>query len=103
MVRALMDDNAQALKPGQNVEATVVAAAPGTSGGWRVPNAALSRQDGKVLLFVKTAQGFRAQTATLVYEGAKESAIRGDLTAADEIAVHGVAGLKGMLMGLGGQ
>jgi RND family efflux transporter MFP subunit len=103
MVRALMDDNAQALKPGQNVEATVVAAAPGASGGWRVPNTAISRQDGKLLLFVKTAQGFRAQTATLVYEGPKESAIRADLTNGDEIAVGGIAGLKGMLMGLGGQ
>lgn len=103
MVRALVDDNAQNLKPGQNVEATVVAAAPGASGGWRVPNAALSRQDGKLLLFVKTPAGFRAQSATLIYEGAKESAIRADLSEDDEVAVRGIAALKGMLMGLGAQ
>ncbi|MFO1205278.1 MAG: efflux RND transporter periplasmic adaptor subunit [Burkholderiales bacterium] len=102
MVRALIDDNAQTLKPGQNVEATVVAAAPGTSGGWRVPNTALLRQDGKLLLFVRTPQGFRAQVATLVYEGAKESAIRAQLASGDEVVVRGIAGLKGMLMGLGG-
>lgn len=102
MVRALIDDNAQTLKPGQNVEATVVAAAPGAGGGWRVPNTALMRQGGKLLLFVKTAQGFRAQVVTAVYEGAKESAIRADLASGDEVVVRGVAGLKGMLMGLGG-
>ena len=40
MVRALIDDNAQNLKPGQNVEATVVAAAPpvgAAAGGCRTP------------------------------------------------------------------
>jgi membrane fusion protein, heavy metal efflux system len=103
MVRALIDDNARNLKPGQNVEATVVAAAPGTGGGWRVPNAALSRQEGNLLLFVKTPTGFRAQTATLIHEGVKESAISADLAESDEIAVRGVAALKGMLVGLGAQ
>jgi multidrug efflux pump subunit AcrA (membrane-fusion protein) len=103
MVRALVDENAQNLKPGQNVEATVVAAASGGGGGWRVANSALSHQEGKVLLFVKTAEGFRAQTATLIYEGAKESAINADLREDDEVAVRGIAALKGMLAGLGAQ
>jgi RND family efflux transporter MFP subunit len=103
MVRALISENAQNLKPGQNVEATVVAAAPGAGGGWRVPNSALSRQEGKLLLFVKTPDGFRAQSATLIYEGARESAITADLKESDEIAVRGLAALKGMLAGLGAQ
>ncbi len=103
MVRALIDDNAQNLKPGQNVEATVVAAAPGGRGGWRVPNSAVSHQEGKLLLFVKTPTGFRAHTATLIYEGVKESAINADLAENDEIAVRGIAALKGMLVGLGAQ
>ena len=103
MVRALISDNAQKLKPGQNVEATVVGAAPGVGAGWRVPNSALSRQEGKLLLFVKTPEGFRAQTATLIYEGAGESAIIADLKESDEIAVRGIAALKGMLVGLGAQ
>jgi multidrug efflux pump subunit AcrA (membrane-fusion protein) len=104
MVRALIDDNAKNLKPGQNVEATVVAAAaPGGGGGWRVPNSALSHQEGKLLLFVRTAEGFRALTATLIYEGTKESAITADLKESDEIAVRGIAALKGMIVGLGAQ
>jgi multidrug efflux pump subunit AcrA (membrane-fusion protein) len=103
MVRALIDDNVQNLKPGQNVEAIVVAAAAGASGGWRVPNTALSRQEGKLLLFVKTPEGFRAQTGTLIYEGVKESAVTADLAETDEIAVRGIAALKGMLLGLGAQ
>jgi cobalt-zinc-cadmium efflux system membrane fusion protein len=103
MVRALIADNAQHLKPGQNVEATVVTAAAGTGSGWRVPSSALSRQEGKLLLFVKTPGGFRAETATLVYEGVKESAINADLAESDEIAVRGIAALKGMLVGLGAQ
>jgi len=101
MVRALISENGPNLKPGQNVEATVVAAAPGAGGGWRVPNSALSRQEGKLLLFVKTPEGFRAQTASIIYEGTRESAITADLQESDEVAVRGVAALKGMLAGLG--
>ena len=67
-----------------------------------MPNTALLRQDGKLLLFVRTPQGFRAQVVTLVYEGPKESAIRAQLASGDEVVVRGIAGLKGMLMGLGG-
>jgi multidrug efflux pump subunit AcrA (membrane-fusion protein) len=104
MVRALINDNAQNLKPGQNVEATVVAAAAsGAGGGWRVANSALSRQEGKLLLFVKTPAGFRAETATLIYEGARESAVNASLREDDEVAVRGIAALKGMLVGLGAQ
>ena len=104
MVRALIDDNAKNLKPGQNVEATVVAAAAsGAGGGWRVANSALSRQEGKLLLFVKTPAGFRAETATLIYEGARESAVNANLREDDEVAVRGIAALKGMLVGLGAQ
>ncbi len=102
-VRALIDENVQNLRPGQNVEATIVAAAPGTGTGWRVANSALSRHEGKLLLFVRTADGFRAQTATLIYEGTKESAVNAELREDDEIAVRGIAALKGMLVGLGAQ
>jgi cobalt-zinc-cadmium efflux system membrane fusion protein len=103
MVRALIKDNAAKLRPGQNVEATVVATASPGGSGWRVPNSALARHEGKLLLFVRTPTGFRAEPATLIYEGARESAVEANLREDDELAVRGMAGLKGMLVGVGAQ
>ena len=73
------------------------------SGQWSVPNAALARLQGRVLVFVQTAQGFRAVPVNVVAEGAQSSSVRGELKGDERIAVRGVSSLKAALMGIGGE
>ena len=105
LVRAEITRGAERLHPGQYVEATVVSAARnGRPGGqWSVPNAALARLQGRVLIFVQTAQGFRAVPVNVVAEGAQSSSVRGELKGDERIAVRGVSALKAALMGIGGE
>jgi len=59
--------------------------------------------EGTPLLFVQTAQGFRAQKVTLVREGAEESLVGGEIKGDERVAVRGVAALKAALSGIGGE
>jgi RND family efflux transporter MFP subunit len=105
LVRAEITRGPERLHPGQYVEATVVGAAGNGSaaGQWSVPNAALARLQGRVLIFVQTAQGFRAVPVNVVVEGAQSSSVRGELKGDERIAVRGVSALKAALMGIGGE
>ena len=101
LLRALIQQGAANLRPGQFVEASIAtASASGTQ--WSVPNGALARVAGKTLVFIKTAKGFRAEAVTLLHEGAQHSVITGKLKGDEKIVVHGISALKASLMGIGG-
>lgn len=106
LVRAEITRGAERLHPGQFVEATVISAVRDTrtaSGLWSVPNGSLARLQGRVLVFVQTAKGFRAVPVGLVAEGAQSSTVRAELKGDERIAVSGVSALKAALMGIGGE
>lgn len=100
MLRALISINAARLRPGQYVEATV-ATADADIVQWRVPNGTLIRHQNRLLVFVKTPQGFRAEPVTMINEGAQSSVVAGSLKGT-VIAVGGISALKAKLMGIGG-
>jgi len=101
MLGALITTNAPRLRPGQYVEAAV-AAADGTAKQWRVPNAALLRHETRVLVLARTAKGFRAVPVTVLNEGPTSAVVSGALQDVREIALGGLAALKGQLLGIGG-
>jgi len=100
MLRALISVNAAKLRPGQYVE-TAVAAADTEVIQWRVPNGSLVRHQNRLLVFVKSTQGFRPVAVTMINEGAQSSVVAGELKGA-AIAVGGMSALKARLMGIGG-
>lgn len=102
MVRAEITRGADKLRPGQWAEATI-ATAGGGAHQWSVPNAALLRTQGKLLLLVQTPSGFRTQAVQLVSEGAASILVSGELKGDERIAVRGVAALKAALAGIGGE
>ncbi len=102
LLRGIITHGADNLRPNQFVEASITTASNGTV-QWEVPNTAISRVDGKSLVFVATAKGFRAQTVKLINEGAQNSVISGDLKGDEKIAVRGVSSLKASLMGIGAE
>ncbi|WP_242523114.1 efflux RND transporter periplasmic adaptor subunit [Thiocystis minor] len=113
LVRAEISEGVDQLRPGQFVEVQLLAtlrtgATPGqlttaTSGApvasWRLPAGALVRQADVVHLFVARPGGFEALPVTLVGEEEQSAVVRGELTAADRIAVSGVAALKAAWLG----
>lgn len=101
MVRAEVTEGAERLRPGQQVEAQIAAADSATL-QWAVPNQALVRQQGRVYVFVKTPDGYRAQAVTVVNAAAETSTIQAPLRGDEHIAVRGVVALKGAWQGLGG-
>lgn len=102
LLRALINEGASNLRPGQFIEATI-----GTSGDalnqWSIPNDALARIGGKALIFVQTAKGYRSESVTILHEGASNSMVTGKLKGDEKIAVRGVSALKASLMGIGGE
>lgn len=101
LLRAMIQQGAENLRPGQFVEASI---SIGANGGaqWNIPNSAISRIAGRAVVFVETPQGFRAQTINVLNEGAQSSVISGELKGDEKIAVRGVSTLKSSMMGIGG-
>jgi cobalt-zinc-cadmium efflux system membrane fusion protein len=100
LLRATILQGAHNLRPGQFVE---VGISTGASSGaqWEIPNSALARIAGKAMIFVATAQGFRAQAVNVINEGALNSVISGTLNGDEKIAVRGVSALKSRMLGVG--
>lgn len=101
LVRALIHEGAANLRPGQFVEATV-STQNGTDAQWNIPNSALSRLNSQIVVFVKTQNGFRTETISLIHEGAQSSVVSGSFKGDEQIAVQGVSALKSSAMGIGG-
>ena len=88
------------LRPGQFVETSV---GTSTSGQvqYEISNSAIARIDGRAVVFIRTPQGFHAETVQILNEGAQSSVISGALKGVEQIATHGVSALKSSMMGIG--
>jgi RND family efflux transporter MFP subunit len=102
LLRALINKGAEFLRPGQYLEASIDTNASDST-QWSVPNSALARVAGKTLIFVETAKGFRAESVSVLHEGAQNSLISGKFAGTEKIAVQGVSALKAQMMGIGGE
>jgi membrane fusion protein, heavy metal efflux system len=102
LLRALIQQGAGNLRPGQYVEATI-----GTSdeaiNQWSIPNSALARINNKAVVFIETASGYRSEAVTVLHEGTTDSVITSKFNGNEKIAVKGVSALKASLMGIGGK
>ena len=101
-LRAEVTQGAQSLHPGQMLEAMVrLAGGPGKQ--WRVPTAAVVRQQERAYVFVQTPSGFRVQEVTVLHGANDAATIAGELRGDERIAVHGLSALKAAWMGVGEQ
>lgn len=101
LLRVLIKEGAENLRPGQFVEASIATAANATA-QWEIPNSAVARLGGKAMIFVVTAKGFRPEYVTVLHVGAENSVITGKFKGDEKIAVRGVSALKANVMGVGG-
>lgn len=99
LLRAEITRGTDNLRPGQFIEAQLTASTAGQR--YSVPVAAVARGAKQSVIFVQTAQGFRAQPVQIVSEQNGRSVIAGELRGDERVAVRGVAAVKGAWMGLG--
>lgn len=76
-------------------------AARGAGQTFAVPVAAVVQQGGRQYVFVRQPQGFLATPVTTGPGSGDELLVTGGLKAGDEVAVQGVAAIKGAWLGLG--
>jgi len=101
MLRALINTGTKNLRPGQHVDVSIATAAHSGS-QWYVPNAAVARIEGRNVVFVQSTGGFRAETVTVLLEGAEGTLIGGKFSGKENIVVRGASSLKSQMMGIGG-
>ncbi len=104
-VRADFSAAEDCLRVQQYVQATVQprAAASAQAGGLGVPPQAVVRQAAQTYVFVRGPQGFVPTPVELGEATNGLLPVRRGLQAGDEIAVTGIAALKGAWLGLGGE
>ena len=100
IVRAAIQQGADNLFPSQMVDA-MIAPSESTS-SFSVPSKALVNSKSQVVVFVQTSTGFEARAVKVLSAQNDTSAISGEFTGAEKIAISGTAALKGAWLGMGG-
>lgn len=99
-IRAALPEARGKLRPGMWVKARRTQAA---GEAWTVDAPALVHQAGKSWLFVRTDAGYRAVEVTVLAQDATRVTVRGALDGSRPVAVGGVAALKAVWLGHGGE
>ncbi len=100
-LRAELAGREDCLRINQFVQLRWQGSAAASGSALSVPAAAVVQQGGRHYVFVRQPQGFRAVVVTLGAGGGSEVLITAGLKAGDEVAVKGVAAIKGAWLGLG--
>ncbi|ARU31955.1 hypothetical protein CAP31_09860 [Sulfuriferula sp. AH1] len=100
LVRAQIDGELDGLVSGQAVEAKLMRKA---SGDWQVPVTALAYQQSKAFVFVRDARGFHPVAVQVLSQTARVARVVGSLKPGDVIAMQGVAQIKAVWTGMGGE
>jgi RND family efflux transporter MFP subunit len=88
------------LRPYQFVQAKITPS-HAAAGSWRIPVEALVRHQGKVWVFVRSAEGFRPVAVTVLDESEKSTLVTLPLPVETAIAIKGTAALKAAWIGIG--
>lgn len=100
LVRARVTEGAKLLWPGQYLQASLATAA--TTPLYELPSAAVVRSGNKSVIFVQQASGFQAVSIQLITSQGGVAIIAGPLRGDEQVAVSGIAAIKGAWLGLGG-
>ena len=99
-VRAEVHGDLNGLMAGQAVQARIAQAA---ASGWQIPAAAIAMQQGKSYVFVHSARGFTPVAVKVLGQSGDTTRVDGALKHGAQVAVQGVAQIKAVWMGIGGE
>ncbi len=100
-VRAEINGDLDGLMSGQAVEAKISGHA--ASAAWQVPASAIVYQQNKPYIFVRDARGFHPVAVQVLAHTGTMTSIAGKLSPTDVIATQGVAQIKAVWTGVGGE
>lgn len=100
LLRAEVIKNAEKLRPGQYVQVAHVVETKETR--FQLPSIAIARSGDQAFVFVKVAEGFDIRPVTVHGLSGENAIISGDFTGDEQVAVSGIAAIKGAWAGLGG-
>jgi membrane fusion protein, heavy metal efflux system len=92
-------NNNNDIRPGQTVNTRIIQASDKPV--FKVPNTAIAQNEGKSFIFIRTQDGFKVITVTVIGKQGEDSIISGDLTGDEDIAIKGTVALKANWLGLG--
>lgn len=98
-LRARVTRGAAQLRPGEIVQAQVPFK---TAQGWALPLVAVTREQDKAYVFVRSAKGFIATPVTVLSSADQSVQVAGDLKSGQEVATSSVIALKAAWLGKGG-
>lgn len=101
-LRAKVTRGAERLRPGEVVQAQVPFADTPDAAGWALPLQAVTRNDDKAYVFVRSAKGFVATPVSVLSSAGDSVQVAGNLRAGHEVAVSSVIALKSAWLGKGG-
>jgi cobalt-zinc-cadmium efflux system membrane fusion protein len=99
LVRAVVEQGADELRPGMNVNVQLMHRS--TDRIFRVPVAAVISHEGRHYAFVETQEGFEAREVAVAGQEPYSVTIHEGLRPAEKVAVQGVAALKAAWLGVG--
>lgn len=102
LIRAVVKDNIEQLRPGQFVQARLVLNS-NKQQRYLVPRKAIVRLDQKTMIFIKTEQGFQAIDVNVVGSREGQQIITSGQTITTPIVIGGAVSLKAILTGAGGE
>jgi hypothetical protein len=88
------------LRAGQYLEATISSKTTPSS-SWSLPAAALVRNGGRDYVMVQAAGGVQPVAVNIITHGTDKLIVQGALKAGQQVAIQGLANLKGIWLGLG--
>jgi RND family efflux transporter MFP subunit len=100
-VRAEISGDLDGLMSGQAVEAQISGHANYTA--WQVPTSAIVYQQNKPYVFVRDARGFHPVAVQVLAQSGVMTSVAGKLLPADAVAIKGVAQIKAVWTGVGGE
>lgn len=93
LVRAEVDEGADALRPGQFVQARI-ADESGDAAGHRVPRGAVARSGSRTVVFVAVPGGFEVREVRVLADDGERVRVAGALRAGERVTASGTSALK---------
>lgn len=100
LVRAKVTEGTQLLWPGEYLQVSLATAA--TTPVYQVPAGAIARSGNRTVIFIQEKDGFTAVPIKVIASQGGNSVIEGALKGDEQVAVSGIAAIKGAWLGLGG-
>lgn len=93
VLRAAIEGKTGQVRPGEFVAVELPIAA--IAGSWDLPLSAVAHDGNQAYVFVRTPDGFEARPVTVAASASQRVRVQGQLKAGEQVAVSGVAALKG--------